>query len=249
MTGTLIDLISDMKICLGLALGTGLVFGYLYTKFKARELFKPDIKNLKRKIQDHEDESTVLHAKNSEVESELERYSNKLHDGHLEVTKHKNEISDLESNMRTLELEGATTKSQYQKQEEIYNNFNGKVEELKTALKVDDISKIEDYKTALKASTIEFENTYQQKSDMYEGMKSEEKALIKENSGLTSKIASIEAQLHKKGYELSDTTQKVATLRDKLQAYFDQLLAGKEENEAKIESFKKQLLAIKEKLS
>ena len=63
MTATLIDLISDMKICLGLALGTGLISGYLYTKFKARELFKPDIKNLRKKINYTQNEAGTLSSK------------------------------------------------------------------------------------------------------------------------------------------------------------------------------------------
>ncbi len=249
MTGTLIDLISDMKICLGLALGTGLIFGYLYTKFKARELFKPDIKNLKRKIKHHETESSAILSKNGEIENELETYSSKLHEGNLEVTKRKNEISDLESNIRTLELEGESVKSKYQKQEDLFNNYNSEVQELKSTLSVEDISQIENHETALKANAIELADTYQQKCDMWEGMKREEKALNQENLDLTSKISSLGALFNKKEYELSDATTKVSTLREKLQYEFDQLLASKEENEAKIGEFKKQLLAIKEKLS
>ncbi len=249
MTGTLIDLISDMKICLGLALGTGLIFGYLYTKFKARELFKPDIKNLKRKINYNESESSTLLAKNEEVETELELYSGKLHESNLEVTKSKNQISDLESNMRTLEIEGATAKSQYKTQENILNRYNNEVQELKTTLGVEDTSDIENHKTTLKANAIQMVDGYQQKCDSCDGMISEEKALKIENSDLTSKISSLVASLNKKEYELSDTTEKVSTIRGKLQLEFDKLLESKEENEAKIGAFKEQLLAIKAKLS
>lgn len=249
MIATLIDLMSDMKVCLGLALGTGLIVGYLYTKFRARELFKPDIKNLKRKIVHNERETSSLSAKNSDVETELELYSGKLHEGNLEVAKGKNEISDLESNMRTLEAEGTNMKDQYQKQEQILNRYNSEVQELKTTLGVENIANIEDQKSTLKANAIQIVDTYQQKCDSCEGMYSEEKELKRENSDLTSKISSLVASFNKKEYELSDATEKVSTIREKLQLEFDKLRSAKEENEMKIENYKKQLLAIKEKLS
>ena len=249
MIATLIDLMSDMKVCLGLALGTGLIVGYLYTKFRARELFKPDIKNLKQKIAHNKRETSSLSAKNSDVETELELYSGKLHEGNLEVAKGKNEISDLESNMRTLEAEGANMKDQYQKQEQILNRYNSEVQELKTTLGVENIANIEDQKSTLKANAIQIVDTYQQKCDSCEGMYSEEKELKRENSDLTSKISSLVASFNKKEYELSDATEKVSTIREKLQLEFDKLRSAKEENEMKIENYKKQLLAIKEKLS
>jgi chromosome segregation ATPase len=249
MTSTLIDLISDMRICLGLALGTGLIIGYLYTKFKARELFKPDIKNLKRKIIHNETEANSLSAKNSEVETELELYSGKLHESNLEVTKSKNEISDLESNIHTLETEGTKIKDQYQKQEHVLNRYSNEVQKLKTTLGVEDISDIENQKSTLKANAIQIVDTYQQKCDSCEGMYNEEKALKRENSDLSSKISSLAAAYNKKELELAEATQKVSTIREKLQLEFDKILANKEENEIKIENYKKQLLEIKEKLS
>jgi len=249
MIATLIDLMSDMKVCLGLALGTGLIVGYLYTKFRARELFKPDIKNLKQKIAHNKRETSSLSAKNSDVETELELYSGKLHEGNLEVAKGKNEISNLESNMRTLEAEGTNMKDQYQKQEQILNRYNSEVQELKTTLGVENIANIEDQKSTLKANAIQIVDTYQQKCDSCEGMYSEEKELKRENSDLTSKISSLAASFNKKEYELSDATEKVSTIREKLQLEFDKLRSAKEENEMRIENYKKQLLAIKEKLS
>jgi chromosome segregation ATPase len=249
MTGTLIDLISDMKTCLALALGTGLILGYLYTKFRARELFKPDIKNLKQKIEYNGKESNDLLTKNSELENELELYNNKLNKSNLKITKHKKEISDLESNLRELELEGGNIKSQYQKQENILNKYNNEIKELKGTLEIESISDIENKKVAIKAKTIEVSNIYQQKSDMFEGMNSEEKELKRENSELSSKVSSFEALLNKKGMELSNANDKVSTIREELQHKFNQLIETKDENEAKIEYFKKQLLAIKNKLS
>jgi chromosome segregation ATPase len=249
MTATLIDLISDMKICLGLALGSGLILGYLYTKFKARELFKPDIKNLKKKINYNENEASKLLTKNSEVETELELYSEQLHSGNLEVTKHKNELSELEENMRDLETEGANIKAQYKTQEHTLDRYNNEIQELKTMLDVENISDIENHKSTLKASAIQIVDTYQQKCDSCEGMYREEKALNTENSDLTSKISSLAATFNKKEYELSDATDTVSNIREKLQLEFDNLLASKEENDTKIRVFKEQLLAIKAKLS
>ena len=249
MTATLIDLISDMKICLGLALGTGLIAGYLYTKFKARELFKPDIKNLKKKINYTQKEANTLSAKNSELESELEVYSGKLHEANLEVTKHKNKLSDLEKSLRALEAEGASVKAQYKTQKHTLNRHNKEIQELKTTLSVEDISDIETHKSKLKANAIQIVDTYQQKCDSCEGMYREEKALKVENSNLSSKISSLTATFNKKEQELSDATDTLSNIREKLQLEFDKLLSNKEEYESKIKAYKKQLLTIKEKLS
>jgi len=249
MTATLLELISDMKICLALALGTGLISGYLYTKLRAKEIYKPDIINLKKKIKYNKNESRLLLSKNSDIENEIESFSSKVHEENIVATKHKNELYALEENFRSQEAEYANVKAQYKTKEHMLNRYNKELQELKTTLDVKDISDIENHKSTLHAKSISIVDNYKQKCDSCERMYSEEKSLKIENSELTSKISSFGALFNKKEYELADSTKTVSTIRGKLQLEFDKLLRTKKENDTKIERYKKQLTDIKDKLS
>jgi chromosome segregation ATPase len=249
MSIDLMSLIGDLKTCLALALGSGLLFGYLYTKFKARELFKPEIKGLKKKIKHHQLKSQSLLSKNGDIKKKLEGYEAELHNYNLEATKYKDKLSEAQQKMRTLESEGVHIKTDHQRQQKILDGYNTEIKELKSKLDLDDLSKIDEHKANLALSATKVENRYKQKCDLYEGFVKDKTALTQENHDLKSKLSSLTAELNKKGLELIDKGDIVSTIREKLQNEYEDLLANKKENETKIEQYRKQLLAIKDKLS
>ena len=249
MTDMLINMIGDLKTCLALALGSGFVFGYIYNKFKAKEKYKPEINNLKHKIQSKKEEMGFLSAKNSEISTEVERYTNQLNNTNLEITKFKNQIADLETNRNELLKEEAAIKDQYTKQKNILNDYQDEIKKLKEKLRIEDISNLEDRKSELQAEAANIADTYKQKCDSYEGLFNEKRELEKETSSLTSNIASLKAALHKKEQQILNSSENISALREKLQNEFNKLIESKEENEDRITHFKKELLAIKNKLS
>jgi len=249
MSIDLMSLIGDIKTCLALVLGTGLLFGYLYTKLKAREIFKPEIKNLKKKIKHHQDKSYSLLSKNSDIEKELEGYESELHNYNLESTKQKEKLSEIQQKIRTLESDGVQIKINHQRQQKVLDNYNTEIKELKSKLGVEKISKIDEHKVNLTEYSKQIAQRYEQKCNSYKGFIKDETAIRKENHDLKSKLSSLTADLNKKGLELIDKNEIVSTLREKLQNEYEDLLANKKENETKIEQYRKQLLAIKDKLS
>ncbi|MCH9813519.1 MAG: hypothetical protein K0U47_06190 [Epsilonproteobacteria bacterium] len=249
MNDIIMNLISDMKICLAIALLTGLIFGYLYTKLRARETYKPQIKKLNNQIQEVKIESDEITMQNSEIESAIAACDDELNQGNLTITKYKNEISDLESNRNSLEQEDTGLKNQHQKQESILHDYSNEIKTLQSSLELKDINQIEDHKVTFKAAAIDTADHYRQKCDSYEGLCNEEEVLKKEIFSLNSNVASLTASLNKKKLELSDATENIGSLKNRLQDEYDAIVANLEENKTLIQSYKKQLLAIKEKLA
>jgi predicted nucleic acid-binding Zn-ribbon protein len=140
-------------------------------------------------------------------------------------------------------------KTDHQRQQKILDGYNTEIKELKSTLGIEHISKIDEHKSTLTTSATKIEDRYRQKCDSHEGFIKDKTALKQENHDLKSKLASQTATLNKKGLELIDKGDIVSTLREKLQHEYEDLLANKKENETKIEQYRKQLLAIKDKLS
>jgi chromosome segregation ATPase len=242
-------MIGDLKTCLALALGSGLLFGYLYTKFKSKEKYKPDIKDYTQKIRSKKEEIHLLSTKGSDLTTDVERYDEKLNETNLEVTKFKNQIADLETTKYKLEQEETNLKNQYKKQESILNDYESEVQKLKDKLRVDEIENLEDRKLTLQEDLHKTIDKYQQKCDSYEGLFNEKRELEKETSTLSSNITSLKAAIHKKEQLLANSSNTISSVRERLQDEFNKLIESKEENENRISYFKKELLSLKKKLS
>jgi len=249
MTATILDLIGDMKNCLALALGTGLISGYLYTKLRAREIYKPDIKNLKNKIKLNEGKSIDLLEKNENIKSDLSLHNKKIDKSNLEITQHKQEILEHEMKLKKLQLDGSSVVNNYQIEKNKLDRYNKEVDELKTTLDIDDVSNIEKSKELIKDKSLNITEKYSEKKNMVDAFTNEVTALKKENSNLTYEIDSKKALLNKKDIELKDTHKKLSSIRGELQENYEKLLKTRDDNLSQIEKYKKQLVDLKSKLS
>ncbi len=249
MVDILINLINDMKICLAISLGIGLISGYLYTKLKSRELYKPEVDRLIQKIASQEIEADASLNQSNIIDSKLEEYENSLQEGNITIKKLKNDISDLENTKTELNTKNLELKEQFLKLDNNLKNKNSEIQSLKSALGIEDLSKIEAYKEKLKNDISNNSIIYKQKCDSYDGLFNEDKELHSENSNLTSKLSSLSALFGKKELELLDLTKHTEELRTKLQREYDLMIQSKEENISAIKRYKNQLLEIKEKLS
>lgn len=249
MVDILINLINDMKVCLALALGAGFVFGYIYSKLKARETHQPLINELKKNIYEQKEKSNTLLTQINEDKEMIKNYDDELHGGNLTNTKFKSIISELEIKKAKLEKDDANLKNQYTKQENIFTDYNNEIITLKSVLGIEETAQIDNHKRTLKEDITKKAEIYKQKCDSSEGLQKEDKELMRETSDLSSQISSLTAALNKKEDLLLDCAKNTSSLRLKLQKEYDTIIKNKEEDDSKIESFKKQLLAIKEKLS
>ncbi len=248
MTDILINLINDMKICLATALGAGLVFGYLYTKLKAYQTHKPAISGLKQKIDTHKLNSNSIMMKKDKNIAKIKEYDEKSNNADTTIAKFKDEINKLEIDKLTVETKTTDLKSVYQKQTDILGNNTKEIKSLKTVLNLEDITKIDDYKTTLKQDLSDKTILYQQKYDSYKGLHNEAEELKKENFTLTTKKLALAATIDDKKSQLADTTKGITKLRSKLQTQYDAMVQSIEDNRDKIQSYKTQLLQLKEKL-
>jgi len=249
MVDILINLINDMRICLAISFGIGLISGYLYTKLRAREIYKPELDRLIQKIASQEIEADTSLNQNSTANAKLQEEENNLQNGTTLIKKFKNDISDLEATKTELDTKNIELKEQFLKLNNNLRNKNSEIQSLKSALGVEDLSKIEARKKNLKSDISNYLTNYKQKCDSYDGLFNEDKELHTENSNLKSKLLSLTTIFNKKELELSDITKHTQDLRTKLQREFDLMIQNKEENISAIQRYKNQLLEIKKKLS
>ncbi len=248
MTNILINLIIDMKICLAIAVGLGLLFGYLYTKLKAMQTHKPAINGLKKKIDTTRTNSSSLKIKKDENIAKIKEYNEKLNSDDTTIAKFKDEINKLE--IAKLESQKQTTHIQnsYKKQTDILDNNTQEIKSLKKLLDLENITEIEDHKTALKMDLNSKIELYKQKSNSYEGLNNEAEELKKENFTLNTKELSLTATLDEKKSNLADTIKNITKLKSKLQTEYDQMVQSIQDNKNKIQNYKTELLQLKDRL-
>ncbi len=249
MIEILISLAEDIKFCLLGVLGIGAVAGYLFTKLRVREKHMPAIDKLKDNIYNKEkkiDANKIEKDESIELSKNLNTELSKTND---KVTKLRDTTIELEIETAKSKTELESLKDQYGKQENILNDYNREIISLKSTLGLSDSTNYENRKISLKEEIEANKQTYKKECKEYELLEKQDKELKEETSKLSSKLASLTASWDEKNKELSYAKTSLSTLREKLKKQYDEMLLGKQENDERVDRFKKQLIDIKSKLS
>ncbi len=248
MVDILINLAEDIKFCLLGALAIGAVTGYLFTKLRVREKHIPTIHKLEENIYNKEREINTNKIESDESIKLSKNLNKELNRTNNNVTKLKDEIIELEQKTAKLKTEQENLKSQYSKQESILNDYKNEIISLNSTLGLSDSINPENRKISLKTEIETKEQTYKKECEKCELLENQNKELEKETSDLSLKLASLTTSWNEKDKELSETTSSLSALREKLQKQYDEMFISKQENDEKIDRFKKELLDIKSKL-
>ncbi len=249
MVDILISLAEDIKFCLLGALGIGAATGYLFTKLRVSEEHIPIIYELEDDIYDKE---RKIDANKIEKDESIELSKNlniELSKTNGKVTKLKDTAIELEIKTAKSKTELESLKSQYGKQENILNDYNKEIINLRSTLGLSDSINPKSRKVSLKAEIETNEQVYKKECEKYELLENQDEELKRETSNLSSKLASLTTSWDEKNKELSNAISSLSTLRENLQKQYDEMLISKQENDDKIDRFKKQLIDIKSKLS
>ncbi len=249
MIELIMNLISDLKICLAIALGSGFVLGYLYTKLRARDIYNPTLKHHEQKLYEQKIKSDKYTADSRDLEVERELKNDQLELENRIVKKHRDEMHHFEDKKNKLQEHISTLENLKVKKHEMLDGFNKEIGTSKELLGVDDTTKIDIYKTDLNSNMYKLQGSFKDKSDSLVTLTNEVKELEHQKIDLSSQISSLTAKLSKTNLKLNDSSDNFDSIKSKLQGDYDALLKNKEDNLALINGYKKKLLSIKDKFS
>jgi chromosome segregation ATPase len=249
MVDILISLAEDIKFCLLGALGIGAITGYLFTKLRVREEYIPVIFELEDNIYDKERKIDANKVEKDESIKLSKNLNEKLSITNGEVTKFRDITTDLETKTAKSKTEQKSLKNQYSKQENILDDYNTEMISLTSILGLSESINPDERKATLKTEIETNEQAYKNECNASELLENQNKELEEETSSLSSKLSSLTSSWDEKDKELSFATNSLSTLREELQKQYDELLLSKQENDERIDRFKKQLIDIKNRLS
>ena len=188
MLSIILETLSSLKICLLIALFTGLLFGYLYTKLKAHEFHHPDVKKFKNNISSHAQSLAKIESKQKSINKEIEDYEFKLKETNESILKYKEQFlsqKELHVNMLT---KGKEFKSKYEDKKSILDHYTGEIDKIKKECRLDDISNIEENKESIKKLIEDKKVKLREKEEKFAIMQNKLKSLDFDNHKFKEKF-------------------------------------------------------------
>ncbi len=148
----MINLLESMillKWCLLFILLIGFIFGYFYSRLKAKEIYHPTIKELRLKIAQQVDQTHALKEKYKEIETEVLIYENKLKKLNQSIKKIRENVMKKEGLRVTLESEHYKLGGQYEEKNKILDYYENEMDEIKSACRVDNLSNLDENRERL----------------------------------------------------------------------------------------------------
>jgi chromosome segregation ATPase len=238
-----------MKICLAIAFASSFLFGYLYTKLKSKERYKPELKAYKSDIKERESEINSIIKQNENTESKLKLKQNDLSKINNFIANSKDETRHFEENKNRYKEQIITMKDLHIKKGIILKDYNKEIVATKSTLGLDDISKIQEHKKKLKSKVESIKKEHHEVSSTFTKLLDKKEELTDTNKNLKSSITSLTAKLSQNRLELTDAKNKFDSIASKLQSEFETLVKSKDEHLSKIQEYKEKLFSIRKRFS
>ncbi len=248
MLETILNLIPDIKICLLLASLAGLLGGYFYTKAKSKEKFLPKIVELEDELQLKKSESNEYIAEYESTKGIIANNKSLAQKAQSDIHKYEKNVNDIKEKSAKLHMDIQSIKKDYQSKENLLNEYTQKVGSLKSNLHIDDVSKIKESKKNIVTNIKTISSDLDDKSKLFKKLTSKKETIEKESKNLVSKISDFKNTLRIKSDELKEASKKALNIEDTLEKEYEDMLKIKDENLAKIDESKNELLKIKEQL-
>ena len=188
MLSIFLEIVDSLKICLALALLTGLFFGYLYTKLKALELYQPTVKKYKNSINQHKKsfKNAVKEQKNFKGEIENDEY--KLKGINQSIFEYKNNYISKKELQVEMENKNKEASIKHEEKENILAHYTGEIEEVKKECRLDDISTIKENRDSMNRLISDKELLIKEKQNKFSMIQKKIKDLNLECSQIEEKL-------------------------------------------------------------
>ena len=243
----MLDLLSDLKICLGLTLLLGLITGYLYNLFSLKEKYKPSIVDMKNSITAHNDEIDHLDKKYTQTQEDLNRYKQNIQEGKnrlkkldQNIIKEEQEIKNKQNDISTLsqKLESLhTTLSQKQEQKNtLTSQIGSDTPQSLKELHEENKTKLQTLNTEIRKEN----NILSETQQRYHILQKQRDTLQQEQYQEEKRLRELEEKLHL-------LKEKESKIESTLQQEIEELKSSQYSLLEKIRAYREELLKISSK--
>ena len=246
MLSMILEILNSLKFCLLIALFTGLLFGYLYTKLKARERHYPDVKKFTKNIVNHTQNLRKIETQHKKIKGNIEQYANKLKEINKSIETYKEQfISQKDLHMSMLS-KGKEYKSKYEEKKNILDHYTGEIDKIKKECRLDDISNleknIENMKSLIKDKSAKLKN----KQEKFSTLQNKVKTLDLENSKLKEKLYELDKKSEDMALKTIDKKDTLKLLEKGFIKEYEALYKKISVSHNKVKEYKEKLKKLKD---
>ena len=212
MLSIISELLENLKICIPLALLSSLIFGYLYSKLKARESYHPIIKKFTRKISQHTKGFKNAEKEHKKLNGEIEYYEYKLKEINKSIFESKENFEskkDLEIEMLNRERE---LKAKYEEKRNILSHYSGEIEKVKKECRLDDVANITESRDSMNRLIAEKEQLLKEKHSEFSKIQAKVKGLEVANCQLEEKVQELDKNSRNMGLQVVEKEEVLNAL-------------------------------------
>ncbi len=246
MLPMILEIFNSLKTCLIIALLTGLLFGYLYTKLKAREFHYPDVKKFKKNIASHAQNLKKIEIKQEKLNKEIENYESKLKETNESISKYKEQFlsqKDLHINMLA---KGKEFKSKYEDKKSILDHYNREIDKVKKECRLDDISNIEENKESIKKLIEDKKIKLIEKQEKFAIMQNKLKSLDFDNNKLKEKLHELDKESENMNLQILEKNDSLNALEKGFVKEYEVLYKKISVTNDRVKEYKEKLLKLKD---
>lgn len=242
MLSTVLEIVDTLKLCLALALLTGLIFGYLYSKLKAREIYNPIVKEFTKNIKQHTKGFKKADKERETLKGEIENYEYKLKGINESIFEYKDNFVFKKKLKVDMLNRAQELNSKYEEKQNILAYYSSEIEKIKKECRFDDVSSIEENQESMSRLIADKELQVKEKQDKFSMIQRRVKGLDLDNHQLEDKFHKLNKdsenmvlQVVKKEESLNDLKkgfvkeyellyEKISASHDKAKEYKDKLI-------------------------
>lgn len=241
----ILETVDILKICLLIALFTGLIFGYLYTKLKVHERYYPDIKKFTTNIKYHTRGLKKIEHESQNLKIEIEHYENKLKKIAGSLFEYKEQfVSQKDEQVEIMDTE-YVLKKKYQEKKNILSHYSSEIEKVKKECRLDDIANIEENKESMHRLIGEKVATLKKRHEEFSLIQNKVKDLDLDNYQLDEKFHELGKHSERINLKIVERDDALKSLEKGFVAEYERLYKDISDSHNRLKEYKEKLLKLK----
>jgi len=212
MLNIILETINTLKICLLIALFIGLLFGYLYTKLKAYELYSPNIKKFKKNINNHTQRLKEIDSERKNIKEKIEEYENKLKSINQSISEYKERFKSRKNLQIELMSDIRELNAKFKEKKNILKHYSNEIERVKKECRLDDVANISKSRDNLDKLIKEKKTLLDEENEKFSLIQRKIKDLDADNNELENKFDELNKKSEKIKLNIIEKESKLKSL-------------------------------------
>jgi len=246
MLSMISEILSNLKFCLLMALFTGFLFGYLYTKLKSREWYYPDVKKFTNNIAHHTQKLKKIEINDKKVKSEIEHYKDKLKGTDESILKYKEQFESQKKLHMSMLTKSKEFKAKYEEKKNILDHYTREINKIKKECRLDDISNIEETKKRMDELIKNKSSDLKEKQKKFSMIQEKVKKLDRDNHKLEENLHELNKKSEDIALKIIEKTDVLKSLEKGFVKEYERLYKKISVSHDRVKEYKKKLRKLKE---